>query len=224
MNSENTYNTPNVTDNLLPSGRKGGSLRVNEIFYSLQGEGRYTGTPAVFVRLSGCNEKCPFCDTQHLSYNEMTEAEIVESVCAFGAHHVVITGGEPALQMTTSLAERLHERGLFIQMETNGSVKLPEDCHIDWVTCSPKSLPVILQKVDEVKVLFPFMDGMDAFISDVLPELKSRNSGRLEMRLQPLDTGNDAKNAKIIKDTIDYILENPEWSLSLQTHKMLEIQ
>lgn len=224
MDSENTNNTPNVTDNLLPSGRTEGGLRVNEIFYSLQGEGRYTGTPAVFVRLSGCNEKCPFCDTQHLSYEEMTEEEIVERVCAFGAHHVVITGGEPSLQITASLIRKMHERNLFIQMETNGSVMLPENCSIDWVTCSPKSLPVIIQKVDEVKVLYPFMDGMESFINGTLPELKRRVGGQLEMRLQPLDTGNEEENGRILKDTIDYILKNPEWNLSLQTHKMLKIQ
>lgn len=200
------------------------SMRVNEIFYSLQGEGRYTGTPAVFVRLSGCNEKCPFCDTIHLSYSEMTEEDIVEKVCEYGAHHVVITGGEPTLQMTASFAEKLHEKGLYIQMETNGSVMLPEGCNVDWVTCSPKSLPVVIQKVDEVKVLYPFVEGMDRFFSDVLPRLKSGAEGRLEMRLQPLDTGEETENRKIIKDTIEYILKHPEWSLSLQTHKMLKIQ
>lgn len=200
------------------------SMRVNEIFYSLQGEGRYTGTPAVFVRLSGCNEKCPFCDTMHLSYREMTEEEIVEKVCEYGTHHVVITGGEPTLQMTASFAEKLHEKGLYIQMETNGSVMLPEGCNVDWVTCSPKSLPVVIQKVDEVKVLYPFVEGMDRFFSDVLPRLKSGAEGRLEMRLQPLDTGEETENRKIIKDTIEYILKHPEWSLSLQTHKMLKIQ
>lgn len=212
-----------MTDNLLPSGRTGGGLRVNEIFYSLQGEGRYTGTPAVFVRLSGCNEKCSFCDTKHLSFKEMTEEEIVESVCAYGAHHVVITGGEPSLQITASLVEKMHAEGLFVQMETNGSVCLPEGCEIDWVTCSPKSLPVIIQKVDEVKLLYPFMKGVEAFLSDVLPALKGRGE-KLEMRLQPLDTGNEAENERILKATIDYILKNPEWSLSLQTHKMLNIQ
>lgn len=200
------------------------SMRVNEIFYSLQGEGRYTGTPAVFVRLSGCNEKCPFCDTMHLSYREMTEEEIVEKVCEYGTHHVVITGGEPTLQMTASFAEKLHEKGLYIQMETNGSVMLPEGCNVDWVTCSPKSLPVVIQKVDEVKVLYPFVEGMDRFFSDVLPRLQSGAEGRLEMRLQPLDTGEETENRKIIKDTIEYILKHPEWSLSLQTHKMLKIQ
>lgn len=197
-------------------------MRINEIFYSLQGEGRYTGTPAVFVRLSGCNEKCSFCDTQHTSFVEMTEEEIVEKVCSFGAKHVVITGGEPTLQITASLCGKMHERGLFIQMETNGSLCLPEKCEIDWVTCSPKSLPVVIQKVDELKVLYPFVEGMESRLNELIS--RYGEGGGVELRLQPLDTGNEEENKRIIKATIDYILEHPEWSLSLQTHKMLEIQ
>ena len=70
-------------------------MKVNEIFYSLQGEGRYTGTPAVFVRFSGCNLACDFCDTTHQSGTEMSEDEIIENICRFPAGHVVLTGGEP---------------------------------------------------------------------------------------------------------------------------------
>lgn len=153
----------------------------------------------------------------------MTEEEIVEKVCSFGARHVVITGGEPTLQMTASLAEKLHGRGLFIQMETNGSMCLPDDCKIDWVTCSPKSLPVEIQKVDELKVLFPFAEGMETRFAELMQRLNGEGR-EVELRLQPLDTGNEVENRKIIKATIDYILKHPEWSLSLQTHKMLEIQ
>lgn len=198
-------------------------MRINEIFYSLQGEGRFTGTPAVFVRFSGCNEKCPFCDTEHLSYEELSEDEIVARACAFGAHHVVLTGGEPTLQVTASLADKFYAKDIFLQMETNGSVRLPEGCHIDWVTCSPKSLPVIIQKVDEVKLLYPFAEGIEQFLAEVLPMLRQRAKGNLELRLQPLDTGDEAENATILQSTIDYILKHPEWSLSLQTHKMLSI-
>ena len=110
--------------------------RVNEIFYSLQGEGANTGTPAVFVRFAGCNLRCPFCDTEFDSYTEMTAAEIADEIGRFPADFVVLTGGEPSLQVDDALVETLHARDLVIAVETNGTRPLPAD--IDWVTCSPK--------------------------------------------------------------------------------------
>ena len=110
-------------------------MRVNEIFYSIQGEGRFTGTAAVFIRLSGCNLRCPFCDTHHETFEEMDEEEIARRVSAFPARHVVITGGEPTLQLTPKLTQCLHAMGCYIQIETNGSKALPEGADIDWITC-----------------------------------------------------------------------------------------
>lgn len=188
-------------------------MKVNEIFYSLQGEGRYTGVPAVFVRFSGCNLKCPFCDTQHQSFTEMTEDDIVNDISQYPARHIVITGGEPALQITPLLTRLLHDRGYFIQMETNGSVRLPDGADVDWITCSPKDMPVLLQRIDELKVLFPYgdlsrFDGIEA----------------QEYRLQPLDCGEEETNKKHLNDTINYILQHPKWKLSLQTHKILNVR
>lgn len=188
-------------------------MRINEIFYSLQGEGHYTGTPAVFVRLSGCNLRCPFCDTQHLPFREMTEEEIAGHVSQYPTRHVVITGGEPALQLTPALTDLLHGRGYFIQMETNGSVRLPDGVEVDWITCSPKELPVALDRIDELKVLFMYQD-MGRYDA-----LEAR-----EYRLQPLDSGDDVENAKNLNDTINYILQHPKWKLSLQTHKILNVR
>ena len=113
-------------------------MKVNEIFYSLQGEGFNTGTPAIFVRLSGCNLDCPFCDTDHISGKEMTEGEIIEEVSRYKASLVVITGGEPALQLTESLVEMLHLLGKTVAVETNGTVELPKN--VDWITLSPKDM------------------------------------------------------------------------------------
>lgn len=79
-------------------------MRVNEIFYSLQGEGFHAGTPAVFVRFSGCNLKCSFCDTLHDRFKDMSEEDIMQEVAKYPASHVVITGGEPVLQLTASLS------------------------------------------------------------------------------------------------------------------------
>ena len=86
-------------------------MRVNEIFHSLQGEGFNTGTPAVFIRFSGCNLQCTFCDTQHQDGKEMTEGDIIEEVSRYKANLVVVTGGEPALQLTESLVGVVHLRG-----------------------------------------------------------------------------------------------------------------
>lgn len=190
-------------------------LRVNETFLSLQGEGHFTGTPAFFLRLAGCNLACPFCDTNHQSYKEMSEDEIVLEACRHKPRHIVITGGEPALQLTQSLVDKLHEAGFFIQVETNGTLPLPEG--IDWVTVSPKKSPTPFRGriVDELKMLY---HGLDTDLS-IADQIQAK-----EYRLQPLDTGDEMRNRIILRDTIAYVLEHPKWSLSLQTHKMLGIK
>ena len=87
-------------------------MRVNEIFYSIQGEGYYTGTPSVFLRLSGCNLRCTFCDTLHGHYDDLSENEIMQEIEKYGSvKHIVVTGGEPTLRLSVSLIERLHEAG-----------------------------------------------------------------------------------------------------------------
>ena len=194
-------------------------MRINETFISLQGEGHFTGTPAFFLRFSGCNLKCPFCDTNHQSYKEMSEEEIVEEATCHKPRHIVITGGEPALQLTQLLVDKLHEADFFIQVETNGTLPLPEG--IDWVTVSPKAAPLREDlKVDELKVLF-MGDGSDPEAS----LLGGRFGGGLvRLYLQPLDTGDEMRNRIILRDTIAYVLEHPKWSLSLQTHKLLGIK
>lgn len=195
-------------------------MRVNEIFYSLQGEGYYSGTPAVFVRLSGCNLRCPFCDTRHESGREMSEKEIVEAVGQYPARHVVVTGGEPALQITESLVDALHAAGRYVAVETNGTHQLPDN--VDWVTLSPKSAfvdgaEVMLTRADEIKVVY---DG----IHDPERQLATRNSQLSTLRfLQPCDTGDAARNRQITAATVEYIKQHPEWRLSLQIHKILNI-
>ena len=199
-------------------------MRVNETFLSLQGEGYFTGTPAFFLRLSGCNLHCSFCDTHHQSFTEMSEEEIVKEASRHKPRHIVITGGEPALQLTKSLVDKLHEAGFFIQVETNGTLPLPEG--IDWVTCSPKQTlsnsPLKGEdiKIDELKVLFM---GDDSDPEVIISPLLGEGSG-VRLFLQPLDTGNEERNRIILRDTIAYILEHPKWRLSLQTHKLLGIK
>lgn len=195
------------------------TYRINEIFYSLQGEGRHTGRAAVFVRFSGCNLKCPFCDTDFKEYREMTAGEIVKAAsqwkeCGF----VVLTGGEPSLQVDEALINALHHEGFYIAIETNGTHPLPQT--IDWVTLSPKNCFVkhapalAAQKVDEVKVVF---DG----IHD--PE-QWETSTDLYLNLQPCDTGNKERNREVTLQCVEYIKRHPQWHLSLQTHKFIHIQ
>lgn len=188
-------------------------MRVNEIFYSVQGEGHFTGTPAVFVRLSGCNQSCSFCDTQHQSFTEMSEADIVAAALQYPARHLVITGGEPTLQLNAQLTTLLHEAGFFIQIETNGSLPLAEGCQVDWITCSPKALPVVIAPIHEVKLVY---HGQDV--------TEWERFEAQEHRLQPLDTQDAARNAEIVAATINYILQHPVWKLSLQTHKILNVR
>ena len=95
-------------------------MKVNEIFYSLQGEGYHAGMPMVFLRFSGCNLRCPFCDTLHQSGTEMSEEEILQAIAAYPSQWVVATGGEPALQLTASLVDKLHAAGYRLAVETNG--------------------------------------------------------------------------------------------------------
>lgn len=179
--------------------------KINEIFYSLQGEGFYTGVPAVFVRLSGCNLKCSFCDTQHESGVYMSDERIVEAVCRYPAHHVILTGGEPSLQIDQNLIDLLHAAGKYICIETNGTHPLPEK--IDWITCSPKeSAPICLSRIDELKVVFT---GQELAAYAEIPAKY--------YFLQPCSCENT-------QEVVAYILEHPQWRLSLQTHKLINIQ
>ena len=194
-------------------------MLVNEIFYSLQGEGYHAGTPAVFVRLSGCNLQCPFCDTQHESGTEMSEEAIVAEVTQYPARLVVVTGGEPSLQLTESLVAALHEKDRIIAVETNGTCPLPSN--VDWITLSPKDLflgeeaRVTLDTVNEIKVVF---DGEHE------PRLYTHIKCTHARFLQPCDTGDAERNAEITAQTIDYIKRDPRWNLSLQIHKILDIR
>lgn len=193
-------------------------LKVNEIFYSLQGEGYYTGAPAIFIRFCGCNLKCPFCDTKHDDGMEMTEEEIVAEVEKYPARHVVVTGGEPSLQLTASLVDKLHAIGKYVAIETNGTRPLPDN--VDWITLSPKdawlgkAASPVLAHADELKVLF---DGRH--------EPAAYDGIAAGHRfLQPCDVGDTLRNAAIVAATIEYVKSHPEWCLSLQIHKTLNIK
>ncbi len=178
---------------------------VNEIFYSLQGEGYWTGTPAVFLRFSGCNLACSFCDTDFRASTPMSAGEIVAAVSAYPARHLVLTGGEPLLQADEPLLSALKDAGFFLQVETNGTIPAP--VLIDWVTCSPKLLQSRVGRVNEVKIVY---QGQDV-------EAIAAGFDTTLLYLQPCSGAN-------IPETIDYILAHPRWRLSLQTHKLINIR
>lgn len=181
------------------------TYKINEIFYSLQGEGYYTGTPAVFLRFSGCNRSCAFCDTQHNNGCEMTSDDIVNAITSFPARHLVITGGEPTLQLDSDLLRAIKAEHFYVQIETNGSLPVPVE--VDWVTCSPKDAPWRIDRIDELKIVY---QGQD--VEETARLLPARH-----MFLQPCSGLNTA-------DVIEYILDHPRWRLSLQTHKLIDIQ
>ena len=191
-------------------------MKINEVFYSLQGEGFWTGTPAVFVRLSGCNLHCSFCDTLHESGQQMSEDQIAQTVAQWPARHVVITGGEPSLFLTPTLVERLHAAGKFVAVETNGTHTLPDN--VDWITLSPKDAfephaTPVLTRCDELKVV------CDGTPPPTYPHIEAAHRF-----LQPCDQGDETENRRIMAYTVEFCKAHPEWRLSLQTHKIAGIR
>ena len=172
----------------------------------------------MFVRMSGCNLKCPFCDTDFKGYKEMSAEDILAACQEKGGdcRFIVLTGGEPTLQVDAELIRLLHQKGYYLSMETNGTHVVPEG--IDWITCSPKldfteGGELALKKVDELKLVF---DGAH--------EVSNYGLEATYQYLQPCDVGNDARNRFILSGCIDYVKRHPEWQLSLQMHKIVGIR
>jgi len=190
---------------------------VNEIFYSIQAEGRNAGKPAIFVRFAGCNMKCPFCDTNHEPYTEMTANELEDAVKkldenAKGNAIVVLTGGEPTIQLRED--EPLFQ-DRFIAMETNGILLPPS--WVDWITVSPKLKGSFhWNSMDELKVLYGLFDD------DYLIEIgeKARWYG-VKCYIQPM-AGKDGKFDAL--PAVEFAKMHPDWTLSIQFHKLINIR
>ncbi|MBP5573424.1 MAG: radical SAM protein [Bacteroidales bacterium] len=194
--------------------------KVNEIFHSLQGEGFHTGTPAVFVRFSGCNLRCAFCDTQHQTGEPMTAQAIIDEVNRYPhAPLLVLTGGEPSLFIDEAFVAELKQKtGKIIAIETNGTRPLPSN--VDWVTLSPKSAfeggdsaPCILKHCDELKVVYL---GQDLAQYEGI-EAKHRF-------LQPCFCEDEVQCKANMKACVEAVMQHPGWRLSLQTHRILDIR
>ena len=189
--------------------------KVNEIFYSAQAEGRNAGRAAAFVRFSGCNLNCPFCDTNHEASMEMTAAEIdmvVAKLAPAGAM-VVFTGGEPTLQLSDD--EELC-KGRFRAIETNGIIPAPR--WIDWVTISPKTeIPDCnLFRANEIKMLYGWQN--EARMKRVEAIVAPR---AILLYAQPIA---DEKGNFAVDEVVDFVKRNPAWRLSLQWHKLFNIR
>ena len=212
---------------------------IKEIFSTIQGEGHHTGTAAVFVRFAGCNfwsglerdrltsSLCPFCDTDFVGTNGENGgkyreagalAALVRSV-APRAGSVVCTGGEPLLQLDRELVEAFQAQGFAVHVETNGSVDLPDDnLGIDWVCCSPKSPDLLkLKRCDELKVIIP----AQAHNLKHYDEWFGYNNAQHRF-VQPED-GPDGQQERSFKACAILVMANPEWRVSVQTHKLLGV-
>lgn len=192
------------------------SLRVNEIFYSLQGEGGRTGEASIFIRLAKCNLTCSFCDTDFESGKKMDMDEVAGEISQYPCRWIIWTGGEPTLQLTDKIVLFFKEKGYRQAIETNGTRRVPAG--IDYITCSPKQqfekIRELIPRVDELR--FPIAKG------DPLPDVSLLPKTRRYL-LSPIFNG-----LQIIPENVDYCIElikkNPRWALSLQTHKLIGIR
>jgi 7-carboxy-7-deazaguanine synthase (Cx14CxxC type) len=208
------------------------TYKVKEIYYTLQGEGAQTGRPAVFCRFTGCNlwsgreedradAICQFCDTDFWGTDGVhggryTAEELARQLTDLwpkgeaGRPYVVCTGGEPLLQLDEPLIEAMHQEGFEVAVETNGTQPAPAG--LDWICVSPKAgAEIILTQGHELKLVHP-QPGAE-------PE-RFKSLKFDHFFLQPMDSPQQAEN---IQACLKYCLSHPQWRLSLQTHKVLEI-
>lgn len=205
---------------------------VKEIFRTLQGEGAQSGRPAVFLRFSGCNlwsgreedratADCTFCDTDFVGVGpdggkfETPGALAAAAARAWGQsrdrRYIVITGGEPLLQLDPPLIDALHDEGFEIAIESNGTIEAPNG--LDWICISPKAGTEIVQRSgDELKLVYP-QPGLDP------AEITGWDF--THFFLQPLDSAERDENTRA---AIAYALDHPQWRVSLQTHKLIGLR
>ncbi len=210
------------------------SYQVKEIYYTLQGEGARAGRAAVFLRFAGCNlwsglerdrvrAVCRFCDTEFVGTDGPGGGKFTDAaglahaargmwpVGAKGQPYVVCTGGEPLLQLDDALIDALHRAGFEIGIETNGTLGPPAG--IDWICVSPKAnAELVLKRGNELKLVFP---------QEGAPPERYAGLGFEHFFLQPMD-GLEREENTCAATT--YCLANPQWRLSLQTHKLIGIR
>lgn len=199
---------------------KGLKLPIMEEFYSIQGEGFNTGKPAYFIRVGGCDVGCHWCDVKE-SWNPNLHpltnvAQIIENTKKYPAKSIVITGGEPLLYNLDYLTQQLANNGVEVFLETSGAHALSGIWH--WICLSPKKnmppLAEVYNRADELKVIVYNKDDINWAESHA-----EKVNSACKLYLQP----EWSNSGKVLPMIIEYILENPKWNISLQTHKYLQI-
>lgn len=195
-------------------------LPVMEHFYTIQGEGFYSGAAAYFVRVGGCDVGCHWCDVKESwdakKHPEMSVEQIINTIKQTPTRIVVVTGGEPLMWNMAPLTQALKNEGFRVHIETSGAYDFTG--YWDWVCLSPKKtkLPVLeaYQKANELKIII--YNQHDFLFAE---EQASRVSADCKLYLQP----EWSKKDKVTEDIITYVKNNPKWQISLQTHKYLDI-
>jgi organic radical activating enzyme len=193
---------------------------IMERFYTIQGEGVYTGFPAWFIRLAGCDVGCVWCDVKEswstANYPVLDSEFLAQEASLSGTKIVVITGGEPCLYDLTVLCNALHQKGLKVHLETSASSPILGD--FDWICISPKkfkaAIPSELIKANELKVVVfhpSDIEWAQSFVKDI--------SINCKLLLQP----EWSKSNKVLPLCIDFVKKNTNWQISLQTHKFMQI-
>ncbi|WP_044200521.1 7-carboxy-7-deazaguanine synthase QueE [Flammeovirga sp. OC4] len=196
------------------------SLPVMEAFYTIQGEGAYTGQAAYFIRLAGCDVGCVWCDVKESweqdKHPVLAVEEIVQNAKKYPGRLAIITGGEPLMHDLGPLTEKLKEEGFHINIETSGAHPLSGE--LDYITLSPKKFkqPVeeVYQKASEFKVVVYNKADLKWAV-----ELSEKLSDDCKLYIQP----EWSKREKITPLLVEFVKSNPEWYLSLQTHKYIDI-
>ncbi len=217
--AEQATDDPSPVKRLFQAVRGERLYAIKEVFKTLQGEGANVGRPAVFVRFAGCNLACPWCDTDFSGGESWDLGRLMRVVRAvwgrrddYRGRFVVLTGGEPLLQVDALLLGELAENHFRIAVESNGTIKCPDG--VQHLTVSPKAgAPVEQHDADELKFIYP-QEGLS-------PE-EARDLVVAPVNfLQPMDGPRRAENTQA---AIDYCLSHPWWRLSLQTHKILGLR
>jgi len=205
-----------------------GMYKVNEVFWSVQGEGGKVGSPSVFVRFSGCNLSCPWCDTNHIRHTDMSLDQLMEHVQRLAegnnTEQVILTGGEPLLQVDGSLIDRLTSIGMDVAIETNGTITQDTITEMCYVTVSPKSHQTwrMFRNVSEVKIVvdhfnLPAVNELMRVTDEVLP--------LAHKFLQPCWVDSPAKRQRNIDHALELLqFASDGWRLSAQMHKYLSIK